>query len=120
MIPKKNFQNTYKSHLFQFAIEYLLTLKSPKAQKNKKSTESKIVYNNLFEGLVTLDQAGKVQPLLAKKWKISKDKKTYIFELQKNVFFHDGKKFTADDVVFSLNRIIAKKSVNAQKLSISL
>ena len=74
-----------------------------------------IVYNNLFEGLVTLDQAGKVQPLLAKKWKISKDKKTYIFELQKNVFFHDGKKLTADDVVFSLNRIIAKKSVNAQK-----
>ena len=59
-----------------------------------------IVYNNLFEGLVTLDKTGKLQPLLAKKWKISKDKKTYIFELQKNVFFHDGKKFTADDLFF--------------------
>ena len=45
-----------------------------------------IVYNNLFEGLVTLDQAGKLQPLLAKKWKISKDKKTYIFDLQQPVF----------------------------------
>ncbi len=75
-----------------------------------------IVYNNLFEGLVALDKAGQIQPLLARKWTISKDRKSYTFELQQNVFFHDGKKFTADDVVFSLSRIVAEKSVNAQKV----
>ncbi len=74
-----------------------------------------IVYNNVFEGLVSLDSNGKIIPLLAKKWTISKDKKTYLFQLEKGVFFHDGSKMTARDVVFSLKRIIAIGSVNAQK-----
>lgn len=74
-----------------------------------------IVYSNIFEGLVELNSKGIVKPLLAKKWTVSKDKKTYAFALENNVLFHDGKTFEAEDVVFSLNRIIAKNSVNAQK-----
>ncbi|WP_214316816.1 ABC transporter substrate-binding protein [Nonomuraea sediminis] len=60
---------------------------------------------NVYEGLVKLDQDGKIQPLLAEKWEVSPDRKTYTFSLRKGVTFSDGKPFTADDVIFSLNRV---------------
>lgn len=60
---------------------------------------------NVYEGLVKLDQDGKISPLLAEKWDVSPDNKTYTFTLRKGVTFSDGAPFTADDVVFSLNRV---------------
>lgn len=44
-----------------------------------------------------------VQPGLATKWKESKDKLSWTFDLRENVKFHSGKTLNADDVVFSLN-----------------
>jgi len=44
----------------------------------------------------------KVVPYLAERWE-QPDETTYIFRLRKGVRWHDGKSFTADDVVFSLN-----------------
>ncbi|MGP3965166.1 ABC transporter substrate-binding protein [Nonomuraea sp. 3N208] len=60
---------------------------------------------NVYEGMVKLDQTGKVVPLLAEKWDVSADRKTYTFTLRKNVKFSSGAPFTADDVVFSLDRV---------------
>ncbi|MFG1695261.1 ABC transporter substrate-binding protein [Nonomuraea sp. NPDC049309] len=60
---------------------------------------------NVYEGLVKLDQDGKIVPLLAEKWDISDDRKTYTFTLRKGVKFSSGAPFTADDVVFSLDRV---------------
>ncbi|MFE9960565.1 ABC transporter substrate-binding protein [Micromonospora sp. NPDC005299] len=60
---------------------------------------------NVYEGLVKLDQDGKVVPLLAESWEVSPDRKTYTFHLRDNATFTNGKKFTADDVVFSINRV---------------
>jgi peptide/nickel transport system substrate-binding protein len=60
---------------------------------------------NVYEGLVKLDQDGKVVPLLAKSWEISPDRKTYTFHLRDNVTFTNGARFTADDVIFSINRV---------------
>jgi peptide/nickel transport system substrate-binding protein len=60
---------------------------------------------NVYEGLVKLDQDGKIVPLLAEKWEVSGDRKTYTFTLRKNVKFSSGAPFTADDVVFSLDRV---------------
>ncbi|WP_157252129.1 ABC transporter substrate-binding protein [Nonomuraea typhae] len=60
---------------------------------------------NVYEGLVKLDQDGKIVPLLAEKWEISEDRKTYTFTLRKGVTFTGGAPFTADDVAFSLNRV---------------
>jgi peptide/nickel transport system substrate-binding protein len=74
-----------------------------------------VVYANIFEGLTRIDRNGAVKPALASSWTISDDKKTYTFRLQKNVTFHDGAAFDADDVVFSLDRARAADSVNAQK-----
>ena len=75
-----------------------------------------VVYANIFEGLTRIDKNGVVKPALASSWTVSEDKKTYTFNLQKGVSFHDGASFEADDVVFSLNRARAEDSVNAQKV----
>lgn len=60
---------------------------------------------NVYEGLVKLDENGKIQPLLAKSWDISKDRKTYTFDLQENAKFSNGTPFTADSVKFSIERV---------------
>lgn len=61
--------------------------------------------SNVYEGLVQLDQAGEIQPLLAKSWTISDDRKTYTFTLEEGVTFSNGDAFTADDVKFSFDRV---------------
>src|SRR5690349_12886946 len=53
--------------------------------------------DNVYEGLVKLDQDGKVVPDLAKSWDISSDRKTYTFHLVDNAKFTDGHAFTATD-----------------------
>jgi peptide/nickel transport system substrate-binding protein len=74
-----------------------------------------VSYQNIFEGLTAIDQNGGVQPALAKSWTVSSDGLTYTFALQPEVRFHDGTSFDADHVVFSLKRIGAPISENAQK-----
>ncbi len=43
---------------------------------------------------------------LAEDWEVSEDGKTLTFYLQDDVSWHDGEKFTADDVVFTMNMIL--------------
>ncbi|CAG7615779.1 hypothetical protein PAESOLCIP111_01825 [Paenibacillus solanacearum] len=54
----------------------------------------------LFDTLTWKDANGTI-PWLAKSWKVSSNGLTYTFELEQGVKWHDGKPFTADDVVFS-------------------
>lgn len=74
-----------------------------------------IVYGNIFEGLVRIDQNGEVRSGLALFWEISSDKKSYIFHLAEGVKFHDGTEFDARDVKFSFDRARANGSTNAKK-----
>ncbi len=74
-----------------------------------------VVYQNIFEGLVRIDQTGAVQPGLAESWTISDDGLTYRFALHDGVTFHDGTSFDAEDVKFTFERLLAEDSVNAQK-----
>lgn len=50
--------------------------------------------------------ATQVHPNLATSWDTSKDGLTYIFHLRQGVTFHNGDDFTADDVVYSINRVL--------------
>ncbi|HKJ06022.1 MAG TPA: ABC transporter substrate-binding protein [Flavobacteriaceae bacterium] len=69
--------------------------------------------NQLFNGLVELDENLKVTPSIAKSWKILNEGKTYEFTLRKDVFFHKHKLFgkdstrnvTANDFEYSFNRL---------------
>ncbi|MBC9928265.1 MULTISPECIES: ABC transporter substrate-binding protein [unclassified Leucobacter] len=61
--------------------------------------------SNVYEGLVELNDAGEIEPLLASEWTVSDDRKTYTFTLQDGVTFSNGDAFTADDVKFSFDRV---------------
>jgi len=74
-------------------------------QRTTWSPTSDIV--NMFQDtLVALDWDGKtVIPYLAKSWTVSPDGKLYTFKLRDDVQFCSGKKFTADDVIYSFKRL---------------
>lgn len=60
----------------------------------------------VYSGLMRKDIDGSFIPDLAESTpEISKDKMTYTFVLKKNIFFHDKKPLTANDVVFTINKI---------------
>ncbi len=74
-----------------------------------------VLYSNVFEGLTRFMADGAVVPGLAESWEVSDDGLTYTFKLRDGVTFHDGTTMDADDVKFSLDRIGAEDSTNAQK-----
>ncbi|OWT80173.1 MULTISPECIES: ABC transporter substrate-binding protein [unclassified Achromobacter] len=64
------------------------------------------VAGKIYESLLTWSPDLKPQPGLARAWHISDDGKTYTFDLQQGVTWHDGKPFSADDVVFSIDKFL--------------
>jgi len=56
-------------------------------------------------GLTDINEAGEPMPAIATSWKISEDKKTYTFTLRDDLYWHDGKKFTAYDVNYNLKDV---------------
>lgn len=79
-----------------------------------------IVYANVFQGLTRILEDGTVAPALATEWTVSGDGLVYEFSLRDGVLFHDGTRFDADDVVFSLDRARSAESSNAQRQLASL
>ena len=67
------------------------------------------VVSQVYEGLVTRDKNFKLVPALAVSWS-QPDAKTWRFKLRPNVKFHGGEEFTADDVVFSVQRALSPQS----------
>jgi peptide/nickel transport system substrate-binding protein len=63
---------------------------------------------NVFDTLVWLNKDFKIEPLLAKSWKVSPDGKAYTFELRDDVKFHDGTPFDAESVVANFAYITDK------------
>jgi oligopeptide transport system substrate-binding protein len=75
------------------------------------------VDNQIFNGLVQLDDDLSVIPCIAKSWTISNNGKLYTFHLRSDVYFHDdelfpdgkGRRVVAADFVYSFNRVIDSK-----------
>jgi len=67
---------------------------------------SRSVSNQIFDGLVQYDATAAISPALAEFWRASRDGLTWTFQLRKNVKFHHGREATADDVVYSLSRLL--------------
>lgn len=62
---------------------------------------AQIIYN----GLLKYNEKGAPIPDLAESYEINEDKTVYTFYLKKNVLWHDGEPFSADDVLFTFNLI---------------
>lgn len=61
--------------------------------------------HHVYETLMDRDVAGTLTPRLATAWYVKADDPTvWVFELREGVKFHNGADFTAEDVVFSLDR----------------
>jgi len=64
---------------------------------------------NVYEGLTQRGPDLQIMPALAESWEIVEPTR-WRFKLRKGVKFHNGNDFTADDVVFSFNRVQAEGS----------
>jgi peptide/nickel transport system substrate-binding protein len=76
---------------------------------------------NIYETLVFMnkDKTTDFVPMLATKWNISDDGKTYTFDIRKGVKFHEGQDLTPEDVAYSFQRgIIQDRSAGPQWIMI--
>lgn len=98
-------------HTFRYNLAAGLTSLDPAFAKNQANIWAT---NHLYNGLVQLDSELMIKPALAHSWDISEDGKTYTFFLRDDVLFHEDacftdpeqRKVTANDVVYSLSRIV--------------
>ena len=65
---------------------------------------ARVMYHNVFEGLVRFDESGAIVPALAQDWSVSDDGLVWTFTLQEGVKFHDGTDLSAQDVVAKFER----------------
>jgi len=67
----------------------------------------------VYDGLVKLDSNLGVVPALAEYWVISEDGKTHTFYLRQGIRFHHGRELEAEDVKFSLERLVRRDAPGA-------
>jgi peptide/nickel transport system substrate-binding protein len=75
----------------------------------------------VFNGLMGIDEKQDIVPELAESVEVSKDGRTYVFRLRKNVTWHPrpgeaGRPFTADDVVFTYDVMMHPKTITPLKV----
>lgn len=76
------------------------------------------VVNQVFNGLVQMDEKMNIKPCIAKYWELDPSGTKYTFYLKTNVHFHDhdafdggtGRAVVAEDFVYSFNRIMAPET----------
>lgn len=66
--------------------------------------------HQIYEPLMFRLPDGKLEPTLALSWKVTADPTVWEFKLRPGVKFHGGDAFTADDVVFSMERALQPTS----------
>jgi peptide/nickel transport system substrate-binding protein len=64
------------------------------------------VANQIFDGLIKFDAHLNVGPGLAQSWSASHDGLIWTFHLRQGVQFHNGREMSAEDVVYSLSRLL--------------
>src|SRR3989339_1592916 len=79
-------------------------------------TASSAVEGAIFSGMVKVNEKLEMIPDLAQKWSVSKDGKVWTFRLRRDVKWHDGFPFTAEDVKFTFDSILDPK-VNSVRRS---
>ncbi|PHR92678.1 MAG: ABC transporter substrate-binding protein [Robiginitomaculum sp.] len=73
------------------------------------SGENSSMLPHIYDGLIALDKELHPQPSLATAWRVI-DENIWEFDLRKDVYFHDGSKFTAEDIVYTFNRVPAVRN----------
>ena len=84
---------------------------------NSSNFSSAQAYDHIYESLTTYDEKTNIIPCLATSWEITNDGKTYTFKLRPNVKFHNGQTMTADDVKYSIERVLDPKTASPWRLA---
>ncbi len=82
------------------------------------------VINQLFNGLVQMNDALQIEPCIAKSWTLSEDGRIYTFKIRQDVIFHNspafggqpGRKVKASDFVYTFERLLNPALSNAVSL----
>lgn len=90
---------------FVVAMQADATSMDPHIGSNGASNQ---VLDEMYEALLTFDRETNVIPLLAKSWEVSEDGRTYTFQLNEGITFHDGEPFTAEAIRATYERGINK------------
>lgn len=106
-------QNAKKT-IFNINLDEGLSSLDPAFARNQNTLW---MVNQVYNGLVQIDDSLKTQPCIAKNWEISPDGMLYTFHLRNDVYFHDdplflkgkGRKVVAADFVYSFNRLVDPK-----------
>lgn len=70
----------------------------------------------LYSSLIKFDEKGEIIKDLAENFQIKNEDKDYEFQLKKNVFWHDGKPLTSDDVIFTIELIQGTQYKSPQRV----
>ncbi|MBW1699026.1 MAG: ABC transporter substrate-binding protein [Deltaproteobacteria bacterium] len=79
---------------------------------NTAAAIDRVVYSNIYEGLVKVNRNGQYVPGLASGWEVSSDGKVYSFKLRRGVRFHNGEPFNAEVAKWNIERAKAEGTVN--------
>ncbi|MCX7856934.1 MAG: ABC transporter substrate-binding protein [Deltaproteobacteria bacterium] len=79
---------------------------------------SHMVSNLIYRGLTTIDKSGRVIPEMADSWEIKNGGREIIFKLKANIYWHDGQKFSSEDVVFTYKVLTSPKVPSPKKGSL--
>lgn len=110
----KNFEKNKAKKVFTLNLDQGLTSLDPAFARNQNVLW---MCNQLFNGLLQIDDSLNLKPCIAKDWQISPDGKKYTFILRNDVYFHNdvlfkngkGRKVVASDFVYSFTRILDPK-----------
>lgn len=79
---------------------------------------SVLVSTQIYDRLFDFDEMQNTKANLAEKWEVTEGGRVWTIHLRKNVKFHDGKPLTAEDIEFTLYRLIESDSVKSREFSI--
>lgn len=74
----------------------------------------------LFDGLVWIDHTLTPQPMLAESWEVNPTLRSWTFKLREGVRFHHGLPFSAEDVVYTIQRLLDPKLGSSFRSSLNL
>jgi peptide/nickel transport system substrate-binding protein/oligopeptide transport system substrate-binding protein len=73
------------------------------------------VASMIFQGLVRFSSDGEITADAASSWRLSEGGRRYVFELDRSMYFSNGRRVTAADVAFSFERVLAPTSKSPRK-----
>lgn len=108
-----HFNNHNKHKIFKYNESAGISSLDPAFAKDQANIWA---CNQIYNGLVQLDDQLNIKPCIASKWEIINEGKTYIFTLRNDVFYHKDeclknkpRKVTAFDFEYSFGRIVDEK-----------